>query len=228
MTKRVGRTLAAAALCGLCALGAVAALALDPVALAARAHGTRHAVRVTKQTACARRTKHRRHRARRCRAKRHGLTTRRAPAPSVLVPALAGALVAEPVAPPAPAAVPTAPSAPPPTPTSESGELAGPSEPPPGPPSVAHVQVSAVEYSFSLSRTTVPAGEVVLQFVNNGQDEHNLNVQKPEGPLAGSFPSTSSKGIGDLELEMSPGSYALFCSLPTHEGKGMKATLVVE
>ena len=32
----------------------------------------------------------------------------------------------------------------------------------------------------------------------------------------------------DETLEMRPGSYTLFCSLPEHEQKGMKATLVVQ
>jgi len=96
------------------------------------------------------------------------------------------------------------------------------------PPSVPHVQVSAVEYAFTLSRTTVPAGKVVFQFVNNGQDEHNLQIAPSEGPLAGSFANTPSKGIGDLTVEMQPGTYTLLCSLPTHEQEGMKAKLTVE
>ena len=59
---------------------------------------------------------------------------------------------------------------------------------------VPHVQVIAVEYHFTLSRTTVPAGKVVLQFVNNGQDEHNLNVLSGEGELEAAFPKTVSQG----------------------------------
>jgi plastocyanin len=90
------------------------------------------------------------------------------------------------------------------------------------------VQVTAVEYSFSLSRTTVPAGKVILEFVNHGQDEHNLNLQPAEGPLAGSVGGTPSQGVSDLPVELRPGSYTLFCSLPEHEQKGMKATLTVQ
>ena len=47
---------------------------------------------------------------------------------------------------------------------------------PSAPPSMPHVEVTAVEYSFTLSRPTVPAGKVILHFVNHGQDEHNLNA----------------------------------------------------
>jgi plastocyanin len=98
----------------------------------------------------------------------------------------------------------------------------------PAPPSVTHVQVTAVEYHFTLSRTAVPAGKVAFDFVNSGQDEHNLNFLSGEGSLSGSFPNTVSKGVRDQTIEMRHGSYTLFCSLPEHEAKGMKATLVVE
>jgi plastocyanin len=99
--------------------------------------------------------------------------------------------------------------------------------PPQGPPSIPHVQVTAVEYRFALSRTTVPAGKVIVQFVNHGQDEHNLNLLS-EGTLAGSFQNTASHGTAQEQLELRPGTYTLFCSLPEHEQKGMKATLVVQ
>lgn len=104
-------------------------------------------------------------------------------------------------------------------------ETSSPSGPPP---SVPHVQVTAVEYSFTLSRTSVPAGKVILQFVNHGQDEHNLNAAPAEGPAAGSLPNTQAGGVGDLQVELRPGVYTLFCSLPEHEQKGMRATLLVE
>jgi plastocyanin len=99
--------------------------------------------------------------------------------------------------------------------------------PEPAPPSVPHVQVTAVEYGLTLSRSSVPAGKVVLEFVNRGQDEHNLNAAPLEGPLTASIANTASGAVVDETIEMRPGSYTLFCSLPEHEQKGMKATLVV-
>ena len=99
--------------------------------------------------------------------------------------------------------------------------------PEPAPPSVPHVQVIAVEYGLTLSRSSVPAGKVVLELVNRGQDEHNLNAAPLEGPLTASIANTASGAVVDETLEMRPGSYTLFCSLPDHEQKGMKATLVV-
>jgi plastocyanin len=90
------------------------------------------------------------------------------------------------------------------------------------------VQVTAVEYSFTLSRTRVPAGKVILELVNHGQDEHNLNAELGEGPPVGSLPGTPAGAVKDQAVELRPGTYTLFCSLPEHAKKGMKATLVVE
>jgi plastocyanin len=84
-------------------------------------------------------------------------------------------------------------------------------------------------FHFVLSRPSVPAGKVILEFVNRGQDEHNLNaVGPPEGSAVGSIPSTAPGAHPSLTLMLRPGSYTLFCSLPGHEARGMKATLVVD
>jgi len=96
------------------------------------------------------------------------------------------------------------------------------------PPSIPHVQVVAVEYHYTLSRTTVPAGKIVLQFVNSGQDEHNLNVLSGEGELEAAFAKTVSHGVRETSVNLRQGSFTLFCSLPEHEAKGMHATLTVQ
>ncbi len=90
------------------------------------------------------------------------------------------------------------------------------------------MQVTAVEYHFTLSRASVPAGEVVLQFVNHGQDEHNLNSLSSTEEDRRLVGNTVSDGLGNIEVDLKRGSYTLFCSLPEHEQKGMKATLTVE
>lgn len=84
-------------------------------------------------------------------------------------------------------------------------------------------------FRFVLSRPSVPAGKTVIEFVNHGQDEHNLNaVEEGEESVAGSLPKTAPNAHLSLTVDLRPGSYTLFCSLPGHEAKGMKATLLVE
>ncbi|HST33719.1 MAG TPA: hypothetical protein VLJ80_09410 [Solirubrobacteraceae bacterium] len=211
---------------------ALMAAAIAPLALGvtAPAHGTTHASGSSHHGKCARHARRHKRRHRRCSP--HRRDGAKAPTPALALTAPAGPTL-QPLAPIAlapPASVPPAPAGS--ASASEGAKPGGEGDGEAGegvePPSIPHVQVSAVEYAFTLSRTTVPAGKVIFQFVNNGQDEHNLKIAPSEGPLAGSFANTPSKGIGDLQLEIQPGVYTLLCSLPTHEQKGMKATLTVE
>jgi plastocyanin len=123
---------------------------------------------------------------------------------------------------------PAAAAAPPEGSTPAPGAGESPATSPPGPPAPARVQVIAKEYSFTLSRPEVPAGEVILELVNRGEDMHNVHALEPtEGTEAGALPNTEPGGVRDLKLKLHAGSYTLFCSLPGHEAKGMKATLIV-
>jgi plastocyanin len=107
-----------------------------------------------------------------------------------------------------------------------------PGESPAGTQAPARVQVTAEDteaFRFVLSRPTVPAGRVIIEFVNHGQDEHNLNAVEPaEGSVAGSIPDAAPNAHPSLSVNLRRGSYTLFCSLADHEAKGMKATLVVD
>jgi len=111
--------------------------------------------------------------------------------------------------------------------SAESGSLDSP--PPPAP---THVEVTAEDkegFRFVLSRSKVPAGKTILEFVNHGQDEHNLNAAEgSEGEVVGSLANTPANAHLSLTVDLKPGSYTLFCSLPGHAAKGMKGTLTVE
>jgi plastocyanin len=95
-------------------------------------------------------------------------------------------------------------------------------------PQIGHLGVKAVEYSYTLSRPEVSAGEVIVELNNQGEDPHNLvlaheGTEDPELEI----PSTPSLSQANARLTLSPGSYRLYCSLYKHEAKGMEATLVV-
>jgi hypothetical protein len=213
---RTARHLSALILCGTCALGALAAIAIaSPARQAPRSHATKRA-----RSCTARAHRHGRpaRRSSRCTAAKRP-STRSRPAAGTPSAAAPGSTASPP-----PGGSPTTAGAPPTGSAPESSEATGPTPPP----SIPHVQVTAVEYHYTLSRTVVPAGKVILQFVNNGEDEHNLNLIPGEGPAAGSFADLPSKGIRSQEIELRPGAYTLFCSLPEHESRGMKATLFVQ
>ncbi len=92
----------------------------------------------------------------------------------------------------------------------------------------SQVQVVEKEYSLTLSRLRVSSGKVVVQLVNFGMDDHDLVVQ---GAAKGSKPVTFAMlAPGKLEtktLQLAPGRYTLFCSIPGHRALGMVASLTV-
>jgi uncharacterized cupredoxin-like copper-binding protein len=84
------------------------------------------------------------------------------------------------------------------------------------------------EWEITLSKRKVKPGRVIVQFLNDGEDAHDLRLQRDGGG--------PELGIGELE----PGDYAnldvrlrrastyrLWCSLPQHRERGMEATLRV-
>jgi plastocyanin len=93
---------------------------------------------------------------------------------------------------------------------------------------LSHLGVKAIEYSYTLSRPEVGAGEVIVELNNQGEDPHNL-VLEHEGSADPSLeiPATPSISQASARFTLSPGTYRLYCSLYKHEAKGMEATLVV-
>jgi hypothetical protein len=91
----------------------------------------------------------------------------------------------------------------------------------------ARVQITAREYSLALSRASVPAGPVILELVNAGQDPHDLDAMSGGGALTGSFGLTAPGTHADEEFAFAPGTYNLFCSLPGHAALDMATTLTV-
>jgi plastocyanin len=95
-------------------------------------------------------------------------------------------------------------------------------------PAVARLGVKAVEYSYTLSRPEVSAGEVIVELNNQGEDPHNLMLEhEGTGDPQLEIPSTPSLSQANAAFTLSPGTYRLYCSLYKHEAKGMEATLVV-
>jgi hypothetical protein len=99
------------------------------------------------------------------------------------------------------------------------------STPPPHHP--ARVQVVAQEFRYSLSRTTVKAGYVILELVNRGEDTHDLDLRRVGGTRIYRFPSVPPGQVIDREWKLRPGRYVLWCAIADHHERGMHAVLRV-
>jgi uncharacterized cupredoxin-like copper-binding protein len=84
------------------------------------------------------------------------------------------------------------------------------------------------EWALDLDQTEVPAGRVVFNVTNAGQFAHNLTVEDSTGVIGKTPNFGSADGVQTLELELTPGTYNIICSLPGHATRGQQNTLVVK
>jgi plastocyanin len=93
------------------------------------------------------------------------------------------------------------------------------------------VQVRGSEFDLTLSKQRLRPGRDIVQFLNDGEDPHDLKLQRvgPNGASEGPELSIGVVGPGEYEnLEAhfkKASTYVFWCSLSDHRQRGMEATL---
>jgi uncharacterized cupredoxin-like copper-binding protein len=87
------------------------------------------------------------------------------------------------------------------------------------------VQVSEVEFKIKLPQTSVPAGRYTFDVSNDGKVPHDL-VVKGAGAQKGT-PTIDPGQSKSLQVDLKPGTYDVYCSIPGHKQLGMDVTLTV-
>jgi plastocyanin len=90
------------------------------------------------------------------------------------------------------------------------------------------IQVTAKEFYYVLSSRTVKAGPAVIQFVNYGEDPHDMRLRRIGGTHTYGTPEVQPGDYLDLSVDLQPGRYDLWCSIANHRQLGMEAYLVVK
>jgi uncharacterized cupredoxin-like copper-binding protein len=110
------------------------------------------------------------------------------------------------------------------------------------------IQVKLEDFLLHASTTTSPSGDITLHLENDGPSTHELNVDKTDlaadqlplrtdglsvaedSPLLTRIKAVEILESGDtanMELQLSPGHYVLYCNLEGHYLGHMYATLDV-
>ena len=109
--------------------------------------------------------------------------------------------------------------------SSDGASSSTPSKPASSSPAQA-VTATESEYKIHPSVATLKAGRVTIKVVNAGKYPHNLVVEGP-GVSGTTTPNISGGAQGSLAVDLRPGTYQLYCSIPGHRAQGMEATLKV-
>jgi uncharacterized cupredoxin-like copper-binding protein len=90
-------------------------------------------------------------------------------------------------------------------------------------PVATKVQVSETEFKITTDLTSFKAGEITFVAKNDGKIPHDLAV-KETGDKTKEIPPG---GTAELKVNLKPGKYELYCTIPGHEAAGMKLTITV-
>jgi len=93
--------------------------------------------------------------------------------------------------------------------------------------SAAQLRVTEVEYRLLLSSGVIKAGPVDLEAIDRGMNQHDLRLQHAGSNAQMASPLLApGKHWSDI-VDLRPGVYKMWCSLPEHARLGMHATLHV-
>jgi plastocyanin len=82
------------------------------------------------------------------------------------------------------------------------------------------------QLKFDTTSLTAKAGSISVSFANTAPVPHNLTVASASGAVVGATP-TFQGATKTLALNLKPGSYKFYCTVPGHRAAGMEGTLTV-
>lgn len=85
---------------------------------------------------------------------------------------------------------------------------------------------NGVPLFYNPKRLTAKAGTVTIDFTNHSHLPHNVTIATSIGKVLGATP-TFHGGSRVLSLDLRPGTYMFYCSVPGHRAAGMQGELVV-
>jgi plastocyanin len=83
------------------------------------------------------------------------------------------------------------------------------------------------QLKYDASALSAKAGKVSVDFTNMSPVGHNVTIASASGAVVGATP-TFEGGSKTLSVDLKPGTYKFYCSVPGHRQAGMEGTLTVK
>jgi plastocyanin len=83
------------------------------------------------------------------------------------------------------------------------------------------------QLEYNTKSLSAKAGKVSVDFTNSSSLPHNVTIESASGEKVGATP-TFAGGSKSLSVNLKPGTYKFFCSVPGHRQAGMEGTLTVK
>lgn len=89
------------------------------------------------------------------------------------------------------------------------------------------VQASPTALAYQEKTLTTKAGQNTFDFTNPSAIPHDFAIKDSSGKKLGAT-KVITKGSDTLKIDLKPGTYTFYCTVPGHEQAGMKGTLTVK
>lgn len=83
------------------------------------------------------------------------------------------------------------------------------------------------QLAFTSDEASAKAGKVTVNFTNTSPVPHDVRIESSGGEELGGT-EVISEGNESAKVDLKPGEYTYFCSIPGHRQAGMEGTLTVK
>ncbi len=83
------------------------------------------------------------------------------------------------------------------------------------------------QLTYNTTSLSANSGPIAIDFTNMSPVGHNVTVASSSGAVVGTTP-TFQGGSKSLALNLKPGTYKFYCTVPGHRQAGMEGTLTVK
>jgi plastocyanin len=84
------------------------------------------------------------------------------------------------------------------------------------------------QLAYLVAKATATAGAIEIDSKNASSTPHDIALQQgTNGPILGQGKTVSGGGVSTVKINLKPGTYTFFCTLPGHRQAGMQGTLTV-
>jgi uncharacterized cupredoxin-like copper-binding protein len=90
------------------------------------------------------------------------------------------------------------------------------------------IDVTAADFKFDPSNTTVKSGDVTFNLTNDGQAPHSLEIEDVNGEDKEIEGDVSPGQSGTLAVNLPPGKYEFYCPVGNHKEIGMEGEITVK
>lgn len=89
------------------------------------------------------------------------------------------------------------------------------------------IEAASSGLAYTSKTATAKAGSVTVDFTNPQSVGHDVAIENSKGEVVGETEITT-EGESSTTVELEPGTYKFFCTVPGHREAGMEGTLTVK